>query len=247
MGECGAIPVPQILTHGARHCADAVLSFSNEITLVAGIAAPLLDFVLMWVQSNSDYDFIIGQTFPPTWCSLCRPVLSLQATKSHWVYSAIDLLEPDGHPVISQNGCDHENLDPDTQSKKVRIKYLLCQSTCGVKVTEIDTQTPLGRKGIMKVLFPQTQAKTSWISPESLQGPSTDKQRKPPKKKPSQHQHSRGGAPVQRPRDDREPNTSSQLQAPPPPTSSTSSPNVVPTHHQHKWRRHGNDSFSPHS
>ena len=247
MGECGAIPVPQILTHGARHCADAVLSFSNEITLVGGIAAPLLDFVSMWVQSNSDYDFIIGQTFPPTWCSLRRPVLSLQATMSHWVYTAIDPLEPDGHPVICQNGCGRENLDPDAQSKKVRIKCLLCQSTCEVKVSEIDSRTPLGRKGIMKAQFPPTQAKTSWISPGSLQGPSTDKQRKPPKKKPFQHQHSRGGAPVQRPQDNREPSTSSQLQAPPPPTSSTSSSNVAPTRHQHKRRRLGNDSFSPHS
>ena len=95
----------QILTHNGRHCAEAVLSFSNKITLVGSVAALVLDFAAAWVQSSSEYDFLVAQTFPPSWCSLHRPVLSLGDPASHWVYSAVDPLEPNGSPVFCHWGC----------------------------------------------------------------------------------------------------------------------------------------------
>lgn len=56
MGKLGHTPFFQTLTCMARQCTDAILSFSNEITLVGSVAAPLLDFASLWVQSNSDYN-----------------------------------------------------------------------------------------------------------------------------------------------------------------------------------------------
>ena len=145
-----------MLTDTTRHCADAVLSFSNEITLVARVAAPLLDFTSAWARSNSSYDFLIAQTFPPSWCSLHRPVISLPSPAGHWVYSAVNPLEPDGYPVTCHRGCGRDSLDPATTSRKVKITCLLCRSSCEVKLTDVDGWTPLGRKEIVKVPFPPT-------------------------------------------------------------------------------------------
>ena len=50
-------PSCQILTHNSRHCAEAVLSFSNEITLVGSVAAPVLDFAAAWSSPAQNTTF----------------------------------------------------------------------------------------------------------------------------------------------------------------------------------------------
>ena len=193
----------------ARHCADAVLSFSHEITLVASVAAPLLDFASTWAQSSSDYDFIIARAFPPSWCSLHRPVLSRPDPASHSVYSAIDPLEPDGCPVICHRGCGCEHLDPTTISQKVKVKCILCCSTCEVKVTEVNGRTHLGRRNILKVVFPAKRAETNWAPPKeprrrentgaTEEAGTREARGRQPTGNPSQARRGRGGVPLQRP------------------------------------------------
>lgn len=248
MGKQGASPLPQMLTHVARHCADAVLSFSNEITLVASVAVPLLEFVSIWVQSNCDYDFIASQSFPPSWCSLRRPVISLPNPRGDWVYSAIDPLEPDGELVFCHNNCGRENLDPETLSKKVKIKCTLCGSTCEVKKTEKDHRTPLGRKEMIKVQFPQTRAMTSWKPPPAPQDPATGEGQTGPRKEQAQQskkgssQGRRAGrVQVQRPEASSEPSPLPLPTAMPPPSSTQAG---VRKPHKNKRRRLDDKSFT---
>jgi hypothetical protein len=170
LGMYDHVAIPHPLTPGTRHCAEAVLSFSNEVTLVGSIGAPLLDFAAAWAESNSDYDFIIARTFPPSWCSLHRPVISLRSPASHWVYSGIDPLEPDGLPVRCHRGCGLHNLDPCQTSRKVKITCRSCHSTCEVGVTEVSSRTALGRREILKVAFPPPDAETNWTPPNQPQG-----------------------------------------------------------------------------
>jgi len=252
MGRLGSPLFPQMLIQKPRHLTEAVLSFANEITLVADVAAPLLDFALMWVQSNSSLDFIISQSFPPSWCSLHRPVLSLQETRSHWVYSAIDPLEPDGQPVCCHSGCGRENLDPETLSKKVKIRCIFCRSICEVKVTQVDIRTPLGRKGLLKVPFPTSQAWTEWTFQQGPKSPSTGEGSKPANKpsqgkgrrrrggapKQGEGQHGRVGVPDQGHHGNSGPAPLPQLTVAAPPSSSQDEPHK----HQRKRRRLDNNS-----
>lgn len=154
-----------LLIRDTSHCAEAILSLSNEITLVGSVAAPLLDFASTWAQSNSSYDFIIARAFPPSWCSLHRPVISLRDPMSHWVYSAIDPLEPNGQLVLCHRGCGRDNLQPTVITQTVKIRCIHCQSTCEVRATAVDARTPIGRSGILKVAFPTQQAETNWNPP----------------------------------------------------------------------------------
>jgi hypothetical protein len=227
-----------MLTHETRHCADAILSFSNEITLVANIVAPLLDFASTWVQSNSNYDFIIAGAFPPTWCSIHRPVLSLPDPVSHWVYSAVDHLEPDGCLVICHRGCGREHLDPASASKKVKVTCLLCHSTCEVKVTEVNGRMPLGRKGILKVAFPTTRAETNWSPPKEPKPPKDpgatqelgvrEVRGRLSKGNSSRARGGRGDGPTQRPQTHSVPRLPSEALAPRPPPVHTRGPFLQP-------------------
>ena len=194
-----------VLTHNTRHCADAILSFSNEVTLVSRVSAPLFDFAAIWAQSCSDYDFIIAQAFPPSWCSIHRPVLSRQDPVRHSVYAAIDPLEPDGRLVFCHRGCGREHLEPVATSQKVKIKCLLCRSTCEVGETEVKGRTSLSQKGIYKTDFPVKRAETNWNPPKEYRGTSMATQLnseevrgRQPKAKPSQAQGSRGNTQAER-------------------------------------------------
>ena len=173
--------------------------------MVSRVVAPLLDFASTWVQSISDYDFIIAQTFPPAWCSIHRPVLSRPDPVNHMVYSAIDPLEPDGHPVFCHRGCGRDNLQPAVRSQGVKVKCILCHSTCEVKGTEVDTRTPLGQKGIHKVGFPPDHAVTDWTPPKGVADSSVagqleakETRGRPPKDSHRQARGGQGGNPVQR-------------------------------------------------
>jgi len=200
--------------------------------LVGSVAGPLLDFASLWVQSNSGYDFIVSKTFPPSWCSVHRPVISQPNPIRHMVYSAVDPLEPDGHPVFCHWGCGRENLDPNTCHRKVKIKCTLCNSTCEVKKTDDDARTPHGRKDIIKVAFPPTRALAAWNPPEDPKNPAKDDKSKPGKKK-QKARRGRGGVPTQTFHDSR-PNTPQPI----PVAHTTSSPHDI-THpgHQAKRRR----------
>jgi len=75
------------------HCADAVLSLSNNATIFGEVAAPLVDFAARWAQSPSDYDFIVSATLNTEWASKHHPVLS-RADHSHFVYTQYRRWEP---------------------------------------------------------------------------------------------------------------------------------------------------------
>ena len=227
-----------VLIYDTRHCADAVLSFANEVTLVARVTAPLLDFVSIWAQSSSDYDFIVAQAFPPSWCSLHRPVLSQQNPVRHSVYAAIDPLEPDGCPVICHRGCGREHLEPTVLSQKVKIKCILCQSTCEVKVTDGKVRTTLGRKDIYKAMFPRNRALTNWNPPKEQkdkgvagQSEIGESRGRMGRNAPSQERRGRGNAPPQRPQTRSVPRLPSQtLSLPLPPLRTMSQAPLESTH-----------------
>ena len=206
-GMLGPTHIPHVLTHVTRHCADAVLSLSNEITLVASVAAPLLDFASIWAWSNSGYDFLVSQAFPPSWCSLHRPVISLPNPVSYSVYSAIDPLEPNGSPIRCHRGCGCDNLHPNVIGQRVKVKCLLCRSTCEVNTSESKARTAPGRKGIQKAAFPTTWAETDWTAPKeqnlssdhgvTVEVEGGEARGRPPKGTPSRGRGSRRGRPAQ--------------------------------------------------
>ena len=169
----------------------------------------------MWVQSRSDYDFLAAQAFPHTCCSLHWPVILWPDPLTHSVYSAIDPLESDGHPVLCRKGCGHDNLTPEVLSTKVKIRCLMCHSTCEAKLMKVDAYISLQRKDIHKASFPTTQAGTN------LRSPSIGRQDRLQKNIPSQGREGRMGAPT----------NTSQIEAalqPPLPVTTISSLHIGP-------------------
>jgi len=53
-----------------------VLSFANATTLVGRVAPTLLDFIALWVQTHSGFDFLVAKTMSAEWVLHHQPVIS---------------------------------------------------------------------------------------------------------------------------------------------------------------------------
>ena len=162
--------LPEDVNIASSHCADAVLSFSNNITIVSDVALPLANFALRWVQSNSDYDTIVASAFTPSWASLHRPVLS-RLPSTHTLYIGVDPLEPNGQLIRCHQGCGREFLEHDRQKKLLKVECKFCGSQGEMKPPSILPGTILGRKFLLKVEYPQLPAKMVWKFPSKSGDP----------------------------------------------------------------------------
>ncbi|KAF9781086.1 hypothetical protein BJ322DRAFT_1023203 [Thelephora terrestris] len=142
------------------HCADAVFSLANIVTLVGEVAADLTRFVALWVQTPSGYDFLISRAFDGRWCNDHRPVIS-RKVDGHIAYDMFSLERPGGQVVLCHRNCG-QLLKYRPKGSKVRFSCPGCgSSTTTPKITS-DRATCLGRRDIVKAPFPPKQFPTEW-------------------------------------------------------------------------------------
>jgi hypothetical protein len=143
-----------------RHCADAVLSLSNRKTVVGTVASVSAEFMARWVQSPSDYDYLIASTMPYSWVTAHRPVLSTHQ-HGHVLYSNFTFREPNGMVVVCHSNCTQP---PDYHPTKNNVRFTCyeCNSRCTTGKYVTDRTTTLGRKSLIKVPYPQLQYPTEW-------------------------------------------------------------------------------------
>jgi len=146
------------------HCADAVLSLANNITLVGDVTETLLKFTALWVQTPSDYDVLIAKSVPAQWAKIHQPVLSRHGDAGHTLYTKFSLAEPGGKRVVCHRTCD-QVIFSRQDGKKVRMKCLGCDSRCVVPVVKSDKESFLGSVNITKVRYPPEQYPTEWRLP----------------------------------------------------------------------------------
>ena len=145
-----------------RHCADAVLSFANKATVVSRMMAKLMDFIVQWAQTPSDYDILIAKTITAEWAQEHLPVLSRDG--AHVMYTGYNVVEPDGRPLVCHNtDCGVENrVWEQKRNGKIRLCCLSCRSKCTVDQVALDTTTTLGRRELLKVSFPPPPNAAGW-------------------------------------------------------------------------------------
>ena len=132
----------------------------------------MLDITSQWVRSGStDFDVIMASTVDPDWALAHRPVVSTR--NGHTLYTKSRLCEPEGKVVLCPLRCEallHHDLNP----KATLIKFTCtnCGSNCNIKSTKPSKTTRLGRRGLIKVDYPQVQLPAQWNIP--LSGSSTE-------------------------------------------------------------------------
>jgi hypothetical protein len=153
-----------------RHCADAVLSFARNSTIVSMISTTLLEFVSRWTSTSSGYDFLIAHTMPAEWVEIYAPVISRRAT-GHVLYDKFCLGRPFGMILVCHWGCNGP-VDFTLHSKDgLRIKCPQCDSRSTIPPPWTDRQTTLGRRKLVKVAYPPPQYRAVWEVPSRVQTP----------------------------------------------------------------------------
>jgi hypothetical protein len=150
-----------------RHCADTVLSFTNQNTVKARVAGPLIDFTSQWVQSPSDYDFLIASSMKPEWAAVHKPVISRNG--SHTLYTQFQMSQPNGKLVICHRMCGAE-LEMKIRKNNVVFQCPSCHSTCRTPKHKSDGRILLQRRGLTRVSYPQEQYLTEWKLPGQAEG-----------------------------------------------------------------------------
>jgi len=147
-----------------RHCADAVVSLANDVTLVSEVASNLAEFITRWIQSASDIDTIVGSTFPAKWARDHQPVVSTRDC-GHTLYTKFDVKEPNGQLVLCHRMCGSE-MRAKPGKENVRFTCYKCMSRCSVPRLEPDLRTYLGRRDLIRTAYPQAQFPTEWELPK---------------------------------------------------------------------------------
>ena len=145
-----------------RHCAEGVLSFANEKTIVGDIAGVLANFAAAWAQTNSDFDSLVAMTMPPSWTRRHLPVISTRL--GHVLYIDYNPLEPEGKVVRCPVDCEkgYATRSPHTKTFTY-VTCLNCNLSCTVKhATPPDRRSMLGRAGIVKAPFPRPLIHFEW-------------------------------------------------------------------------------------
>lgn len=147
------------------HCADAVLSFANRATVVGDIASGVNEFVTQWVQTLSDYDFLVATTMDRRWIDKHCPVFSrkVEGIPVHTTYSGMTLGRPGGKVVVCHRMCREEILiQGDKQRERVDLRCSKCDSRCRVPMILPDNTTPLGARELFKTIYPPELFPVKW-------------------------------------------------------------------------------------
>jgi hypothetical protein len=178
------------LTVYASHCADGVLSFANMSNLVGDIATVVMEFSSRWVQTPSDYDFLVADTMPAEWCQTNQPVLSRHG-KGHSVYSKFSFGRPNGMLVLCHRRCDKVVTSRDMgKGRRVQYKCEECGSRCTTARIQNDRTTNLGRRSIVKAEYPLALYPVEWKLEESESSLPTPAASMPPPPPPFRHSSS---------------------------------------------------------
>lgn len=116
MGELWISAVPHNGIHlsfslvADSHCADAVLSLANKITLVGDVVDALLSFTALWVQTPSDYDVLVAKSFSAEWTRAHEPVISRKGDAGHTLYTRFSVAQPGGMLVLCHRMCHQQIL-----------------------------------------------------------------------------------------------------------------------------------------
>jgi len=164
------------------HCADAVLSLANKITLVGDVSDALLKFTALWVQTPSDYDILVAKSFPAQWAAAHQPVFSRytdpeRTIPEHTLYTRFSLARPGGALVVCHLSCNQQ-LFFRQEKEKVKIVCLGCRSRCKVPVVRSDGSF-LGSVDIIKARYPPQCYPTEWKLASSNPPPEPSKSATP--------------------------------------------------------------------
>ena len=119
---------------------------------------------MRWIQTPSDYDFLVAATMSADWAHRHKPVISRRcADQIHTLYSKFSFEQPGGEIVLCHRRCGQPLKSRlDVKTNKVAILCPGCGSKCKVPKVVSDRTTVLGRRGIVKSAYPQTQFPTEW-------------------------------------------------------------------------------------
>ena len=120
------------------------------------------EFTLAWVQTASNYDYLIARTVRSDWAAAHLPVISRRGV--HHLYTAYSFTEPAGEIIKCPYDCGVENRGWDV-GKSIKIVCRRCKGSCSFPKVNLDTWTFLGNRGLIKVKFPQLQRTIDWTFP----------------------------------------------------------------------------------
>jgi hypothetical protein len=124
----------------------------------------LTEFTIAWVQTPSDYDFLIARTVRDDWAAMNLPVISRRGV--HHLYTGYHVTEPNGAVLICPYDCGIENRNWDsTKKKQIIVKCRRCKGSCSFRRVELDSKALLGSRRIIKVDFPPPQITIIWTYP----------------------------------------------------------------------------------
>jgi hypothetical protein len=145
-------------------CVDAILSFANSSTLVSRIMTTVTEFTITWVQTPSDYDFLVARTMRSDWAAMNLPVISRRGV--HHLYTGYHSAEPNGEMIKCPYDCGIENRGWDVgKGKDVKVVCRRCKGSCTFAKVNLDARSLLGNRGIFKVGFPPPQRRITWTYP----------------------------------------------------------------------------------
>ena len=159
-----------------------MLSLANETTVVGDVSGTLLDFIAHWVQTPSDYEFIIAKTISKDWAKKHMPVLSRHGhdptrytvfnpwacevpvpmipqdkrdeQDDHILYTKFNIGQPVGKIVLCHLMCGQEI---ENRQGKLYIRLICkgCGSRCSIGQFKTDRTMVLGRRELVAVKYPQ--------------------------------------------------------------------------------------------
>ena len=170
-----------------------MLSLANETTVVGDVSGTLLDFIAHWVQTPSDYEFIIAKTISKDWAKKHMPVLSRHGhdptrytvfnpwacevpvpmipqdkrdeQDDHILYTKFNIGQPVGKIVLCHLMCGQEI---ENRQGKLYIRLICkgCGSRCSIGQFKTDRTMVLGRRELVAVKYPQDQHPAEWKLPK---------------------------------------------------------------------------------
>ena len=139
--------------------------------MVSDVSSVVADFVSAWVQTNSDYDVLVGKTISSTWATKHQPVLSTRS--GHVLYTGYNPIEPEGKLIKCPLACGR-GFRTDSSKHSMKVTCLACGYHCLIrKTTKKDPGDKLRKEGLVKVKFPRELLSVDWRVAEKKKAPPT--------------------------------------------------------------------------
>lgn len=120
----------------------------------------MAQFAAQWVQTLSDYDFLVASTMNAEWAEEHRPVISRNG-HGHILYTRYRFFKPYGQRLVCPKICEQQLLVK-THDNNFRIICTGCKARTSIPKHDGDWKSTLGRKTFVKTIFPQEIYPASW-------------------------------------------------------------------------------------